>query len=164
MSVLEPAPAKSRSQSKVPITKGVEPRLGLLDGVDDEVCGASDLSRIEARIKHPVMALDSSLVKMHVIQEVDLLFSHVQTEGNVHIGGPSSSMHGPATSALLVQENEVFHRGGWDYLDSIISISKLEIDDMVPIPEQLHLYVYIFTMSGQHRVVGIHIHLSLLLF
>ena len=68
MSVLEPTPAESRSQSKVPIAKRVEPRLSLLNGIDDQISGAGSLRRIvQACIEHPVVALDSSFIKVHVV-------------------------------------------------------------------------------------------------
>ena len=68
MSVLEPAPADSWSQSKVPIAKRVEPRLGLLNGIDNHISSAGGLRRIvQACIEHPVVALNSSFIKVHVV-------------------------------------------------------------------------------------------------
>ena len=94
------------------------------------------------------MARDFGLIKMHVVDKVDFFIDHGQTEGYVNIRGPSSAMHGPAASAFLVEEHEVFHGGGRDHLDRIVSISEREIDYVVPIPEHVHLNVYIFAVSG----------------
>ena len=76
---------------------------------------------------------------MHHVKKVHFLFDKFFVEGLVHIRVPPRAMHGPASTASLVQKNHIFVHGRWDQVHVLGAVIHLEADHMVVVPNHIHL-------------------------